>query len=307
MVVIFASLVLLQQANPPAPSKAPSYDKPNDRLVALIDGAWPIYLSDLEREARLEGRLQPGETLDPASAETRRLLTEVINQNLLARHAQRMGVGKSREARERIQAARTRILASIFLEARVSDAVTPEAVREIYDQQQALLKLGDEVRARHILLAEEAEAKDVFAKVEAGESFEDLARARSMDPSTRMSGGDLGYFGAETMAEEISAAAFRTAVGDIAPPFRSEFGWHVLKVEDRRAARPPAYETLEPDISRFLTLEVVEDVIKEIRRGVDIELFDIAEQIGGGEPEEEPEAGDVSAADGADEPEKAEE
>jgi len=277
LAVVFASLVLLQRANPPPLPEAPRYDKPDDRLVALIDGELPIYLSDLEREARLEGRIEMGERLDPNAAETRRLLSEVIDQTLLARHAERLGVDRTVEARQRIAAARTRILASIFLESQVEDVVTEEAVREVYAQQKALITLGDEVRARHILVADEAAARDIARRIEAGETFGELARTRSLDAATRSLGGDLGYFTAETMTAEISSAAFRTSVGALAEPFESELGWHVLQVEDRRAARPPRLEALRGDISRFLTLEVVQDVIRDVRRGVDIEVFDPAD------------------------------
>lgn len=132
----------------------------------------------------------------------------------------------------------------------------------------------EEVRARHVLVDDENEARAVVAELEQGADFAELAGRYSKDGGAN--GGDLGYFTREMMVPEFSAAAFALAVGDFSwAPVKTQFGWHVIKVDDRRQAPAPSFEAAKADISRLYAREVLSQRIKELRdaAGTQIETF----------------------------------
>ncbi|MEM1104313.1 MAG: peptidylprolyl isomerase, partial [Pseudomonadota bacterium] len=128
-------------------------------------------------------------------------------------------------------------------------------------------------RARQILLRTEAEAQEARERAVVGEDFAALAEALSIDSATRRRGGDLGYFAADAGDPQISRAAFRTRVGEVSEPFETEEGWRIVKVLDRRSARPPSFSSRAEEIEAYLVLQAVRDVIRDLRRDADIEIF----------------------------------
>lgn len=259
---------------PPRPLARAS-GAPDDALLARIDDRH-IFLSDLELLARAKGEIPADARLSLRSGEARRLLEETIDQYLLARRALEMGLQDEVDVRVRLRSAQERILASAFLEREVEERVAPDTVYSIYESQSALLELGDEIRARHILVATRNAAQDAMALLRGGSDFEALAREISIDRNTAGSGGDLGYFTAEAMAARAPAlarAAFATPVGEIAGPIETPDGWQIVKVEERRPVAKPSFEEVRSDIEYFLTLESVRGIIDELRRGVDMEVY----------------------------------
>ena len=217
-----------------------------DPVVARVDGT-VIRRSDVEREARS----QSGDdemVLQPGGAEFERVLDELVDQRLLALEARRRGLHQSEEARRRMALAEERILGNVLVETALADAVTEETIQRIYREQIRLIPLGEEVRARHILVDTRAEADAIAQLLAEGRDFAELAVAMSQDQATRLEGGDLGYFTREGILPAFGSVAFSTPEGEVSEPFRSEFGWHLLKVVDRRRQPPPSIEALRPNL-----------------------------------------------------------
>lgn len=254
-----------------------------DPVVARVDGT-VIRRSDVEREARS----QSGDdemVLQPGGAEFERVLDELVDQRLLALEARRRGLHQSEEARRRMALAEERILGNVLVETALADAVTEETIQRIYREQIRLIPLGEEVRARHILVDTRAEADAIAQLLAEGRDFAELAVAMSQDQATRLEGGDLGYFTREGILPAFGSVAFSTPEGEVSEPFRSEFGWHLLKVVDRRRQPPPSIEALRPNIVRFYTFDQLEALIDGLRTDAQIERPEIVIEP---QPEDEP-------------------
>lgn len=260
--------------------------EPGDRAAAKVDGR-VVWTSDVKREAVAQGLIGQGEPLDPASEDFRRTLDEVIDQRLLAAEAARRKLDQDPAAQRRLAAARDRILGDMLVEATVSKAVSEPAIRTLYDEQLKLARRSDEIRARQIVVATDADAQAVRKLVEAGGSFETLAMQRSIDADTRFGGGDLGYFTLDVMPEAYQALK-DVKVGALAGPFPVEGGFAVVRVEDRRPEAPIAFEAARPQIVRFLSYDQIRDLIETLRAKAKIETLGPAQSPRAREPADAP-------------------
>ena len=257
-----------------AADKSPFNDKivrMGDTAVAEVDGT-KIYLSDIENAALAKGAIKTGAQLGPKDPVFHSILDELIDQRLLALEALRRSLDQNDETRRRLAAARERILSNVVVESLLADKVTDEAIKRMYEEQAALAAGGEQVRARHILVETEEKAKELWDLLEQGGSIKALAKEFSIDQSTRDLGGDLGYFSQGSLREDIANAAFATAIGDVALPFKTKSGWHVLKVEGRRPTPVPKFEDIKPEIVNYLTYDAIESQIKSLRSKSNIEL-----------------------------------
>ncbi|WP_022697247.1 peptidylprolyl isomerase [Euryhalocaulis caribicus] len=242
--------------------------------VAAEVGETRIYVSDVEREAAAQGAIAPGDRISTDSDAYSRVLDELIDQRLLAMEAARRGLADTDEARRRLQTARERILGNVLVETAVDESVTEDSIRRMYDEQVRLVELGDEVRARHILVETREAADEIKAQLDEGADFAQLAFDNSIDEATRLDGGDLGYFTSDAMVAPFSTAAYATPVGEISDPFETEFGWHIVKVEDRRAQQRPSFEELRPRIVRFMTFDEIQNLLDDLRDNTEITVRD---------------------------------
>ncbi len=129
-----------------------------------------------------------------------------------------------------------------------------------------------EQHARHILVASEEDARAVITELDGGADFVELAKERSTGPSGPR-GGDLGYFTSDQMVPEFSAAAQTLEPGQYTKdPVQTQFGWHVIKLEDRRESAPPSFADMEPQLRQEMTRENVETVLSELREDADVEI-----------------------------------
>lgn len=244
----------------------------DDPIVARVDGRY-VHLSEVAAAARASGQIQEGEKLTVKAAFARELVSAHVEQRLLARAAVEEGLQRDPAVQRRLIAARDRILASSYMEDRIEAAVTPARVKRLYDSQADVTRLGDEVNARHILVATEDEARAIVAELQAGGDFAAIARARSLDRSTAPLGGEVGWFTKDMMTPPFAAAAFGAAVGEIAEPFASEFGWHVLQVTDRRPTGAVAFGAVEDNVRRFLTLRAITQTLDALKEDEDVTYF----------------------------------
>lgn len=263
------ALALAACGRTPADERPP---QPGDVVVARVSGD-PIWASDVKREAVAQGLIGEGEPLDPSTVLFRRVLDEVIDQELLAREAERQGLDNSPLARQRLEAARKRILGDMLVETVVDDAITSRAVEALYQEQRQLTEQSEEFRARMVLVRTRAEADAVMTLLANGASFEALAAERSIDERTRFNGGDLDYFTADTVPPAFGRAVQDARAGDTVGPFQAEGGWAVLRVEDRRQEQPLTLEQARPQILRFLTYDQVRQLLERLRGDADIEIL----------------------------------
>jgi peptidyl-prolyl cis-trans isomerase C len=166
-------------------------------------------------------------------------------------------------------------LQSALLSKEVGPSVTEEAIRARYDKEMADKPGQEEVHARHILVPTEEEAKKVIAELKKGADFATLAKQYSKDPGAAQ-GGDLGWFKKDEMVPAFSAAAFAMKPGQVSDkPVKTEFGWHVIQVEEKRHAEPPSFEQAHDGLRQKMIQEGVQKAVKQARADVTVEKFNM--------------------------------
>ena len=243
-----------------------------DKAVAKVDGK-TIWASDVKHEAVAQGLVGEGEPLDTSSDLFRRMMDEVIDQKLLAAEARKRKLDKDPAAQRRLIAAQDRVLGDMLVENQVADAVTENAIRGLYEEQQKLSRRSMEIRARQIVLATAADAEQVKKLLAAGAAFEALAMERSRDAATRFNGGDLGYFTTDVMPEAYETALNGARVGQVVGPVAVEGGFALVKVEDVREEQPIALDAARPQIVRFLTYDRIRDLLEKLRAKAKVETL----------------------------------
>src|SRR6056297_38806 len=205
------------------------------------------------------------------------VITYLVDLRLGAQAAMEAGMGDDEEFARRVAYLREKMLLEDYMQSEVDDAVTEEAARDLFETTTAGVEPEDEVRARHILVEEEAQAIAVRERLEAGEEFAEIAREVSQDTGSARNGGDLGFFTAGRMVAPFSEAAFALEPGEVSEPVETQFGWHVIKVEERRETPMPEFEEMREQIDNFLTRQAQQAVILGLREGVEIERLDTGE------------------------------
>ena len=232
----------------------------DDPVVARVNGA-DIRQSDL---ALAEEDL--GSNVPQMTPEAKRdyLVTFVADMMLVAKAAEARKVGDSEDFKRKVAYARTKLLMEQLLQTEAKAAVNETAMRKVYDDAIGQMKKEPEVRARHILVETEDEAKAVVAELKKGTDFAELAKTKSKDPGAQ-DGGDLGYFTKDQMVPEFSEVAFKLEKGALSEPVKSQFGWHVIKVEDKRERQPPEFDKVKDQLESFLVRKSQSELITKLR------------------------------------------
>lgn len=235
-----------------------------DPIVARIDGRY-VHLSEVRAAAIASGALNEDAPLTAKAAFDRKLVEAFVDQRLLSRAAAEAGVPRNPEVARQLLAARDRILAATFMRNKIASTVTEDAARKLYNAQVDATRMGEEVRARHILVATEEDALQVVAALDGGADFAELAKTLSLDPATAGKGGDLGFFNRGGADATLAAVAFSTSSGVRAAPFQTAAGWHVLEVTGRRSAGGVAYAEVRDEVKRYLRLKTIESTLKSLK------------------------------------------
>ena len=192
------------------------------------------------------------------------LLTNLINRKVIVQAARAEGLTKTEGVRRRVSFFLDGLHQEMFLSREISSVLTEEHLRAAYERMLRLAPAQEEVHARHILVEKRETAQDLIDKLNAGEDFATLAQRHSKGPSAT-SGGDLGFFGREQMVPEFAEVAFALESGAVSQkPIRTKFGWHVIKVEDRRAAPPPSFEESAPELQRDESRAIVAGIVQTL-------------------------------------------
>lgn len=234
-----------------------------DPVLARVNGI-EIKQSDLAVAEADIGDNLPADTTPEKKREL--LVSYLVNVNLLAQAAEQRKLADAPDFAQRIAFARKKVLVQSLMENENKAATTDAAVQKFYDEN---LKPVPEVHARHILVESEDQAKDVVKKLKAGEDFAKLAKDVSKDPGSE--GGDLGYITKDQVVPEFGNAAFALDKGKISDPVKTQFGWHVIKVEDKRDRKPPALDQVKDRIKAALAQRAGEELIQKIRTDAKIE------------------------------------
>lgn len=241
-----------------------------DRVAATVDGE-AVLVSDVERLAATLSQQYPKAPLDELR---RQVVQRLVERKLIVRAALEAGLDRKPEVRKRLAEIRDDVLQEIYLTERVNSEVTEEKLRAAYGQMTAKLAGKEEVHARHILVAEAAEATALIAELNGGADFSDLAKQHSTGPSGK-DGGDLGYFSKDAMVPPFAEAAFALKPGEITKqPVRTRFGWHVIKVEDRRPLPLPTYEDSLDDLRGTEAQIVVNRTLDRLREAASVQVFE---------------------------------
>ena len=262
---------------PPAPPAPPATERlgtalenigQGNPLLARVNGR-EIRWADIEKSAQglpEEIRSQLG-TIFPA------LLQRLIDVELLIWAAREDGLAEDAEVRRLVSEYEDRVLSDTLIRRRVADRVTEDMLRARYDAHVEGLAARTEVWARHILLDSELRARDVIAALDAGADFVELARARSLGPTAEQ-GGDLDYFTRDNMIPGFAAAAFALEAGQYSPdPVHTEFGWHVIKIEDRRAEPAASFGEMREDLRDSAIRELLDELLRDLRGRAEIEFY----------------------------------
>ncbi|HEV2548329.1 MAG TPA: peptidylprolyl isomerase [Stellaceae bacterium] len=250
-----------------APAAAAPSDDP---VVARVNGT-TIHRSEVINGMR---GLPPQAQQQPAEKLYAYVLDNLIATAMLSQAAHKAKVQDDPDVKRRLAALEEQLIAQSYVEKLVEKSATDAALKARYDKFVKEAPPREEVHARHILLANEADAKAVIEELKKGGDFAKLAQEKSTDPAGKTSGGDLGYFTKEEMVPEFADTAFKLKPGEITQaPVHTQFGWHVIKVEDRRAAKPPTFDQLKPQLVRDVGREVFEKKLNELKTAAKIEVF----------------------------------
>jgi peptidyl-prolyl cis-trans isomerase C len=256
-------------AKPPAQAAQPAQPL-KDPIVAMVNGQ-PVRLSELEvaqQSLPQQYRNMPLQAVFPA------LLDRMIDSKLVVQEGKKNKVNDDPAFKKRMAFVEDQVLQDFWIQREIARQVTAEKLQKRYEERLKQMPAEEEVHARHILVATEDEAKALIAELKKGAAFDKLAKEKSTDKASGAEGGDLGWFKKSDMVKEFADAAFNLKTGELTEaPVKSQFGYHIIKVEDRRKAPPPAFEEMADQLREEMAREAVTAQLDQLRSGAKIEKF----------------------------------
>ncbi len=240
-----------------------------DKVIAIVNGH-EIRVSEAQMASDDIIGLLPDL---PPKARYPFVVNYLVERHLLAQRAVKDGVAETDDYKKRLALYQAKALRDAFFFEKIKPMVTEDEIKAAYDQEAVRVQQTERVRARHILVGTEKEAKDIAARIAKGENFEELAKQYSLDGSKEY-GGDLGYFTAPEMVAEFSKAAFELKKGEVSAPVKTDFGWHIIKLEDRKVGGAQPYDQVKNAIRNILVRKKVQQVVDETRKTAKVEILD---------------------------------
>jgi peptidyl-prolyl cis-trans isomerase C len=250
-------------------SEAPAPVSASDPVVARVNGV-DIRESDL---ALAEEDL--GADMQSISPEARRehLISYLADIIMVTQAADKKNLADNPDFKRRLAFLRNKLLMGYELQQEAKTALTDQALHQTYDEAVKSMAGQEEVRARHILVQGEDEAKAILDQLKKGADFATLAKEKSKDPGAA-EGGDLGYFTKDQMVPEFADVAFKMYPGQLSNPVKTQFGWHVIKLEDKRTKQPPEFEKVKDQIEAYLARKAQTEFIAKLRQNAKVERLD---------------------------------
>jgi peptidyl-prolyl cis-trans isomerase C len=247
---------------------APAWAVDADPVIARVNGidikASDVALADEDVGANL-----------PMTGEARRdyLTRYLTDMQLIVQAAEAKKLGDGDDFKRRLNYAHNKLLMERFLQTEGKAAVSDAALHELYQQVSKEMAGEQEIHARHILVATEDDAKTIFEQLKKGADFAALAKEKSKDPSSS-EGGDLGYFTRDRMVPEFAEAAFRLQIGQISDPVKTEFGWHIIKLEDKRNRPIPEFDKVKDQLENMVARKALSEEVAKLRADAKIEQLE---------------------------------
>ena len=239
----------------------------NETVVAEIDGSLVklkdvrSFVKDIPQLAEL-----PFEEIYP------QVLDNMINTRVLLKGAEKTAIQEEPEVKKALKMAKEQILSQAYLSKQVEAEMTPENLQALYMEEMQNYERPEEMRARHILVETRKEAEDIIVQLKAGADFKKLADKKSLDVDNK--GGDLGgYFTQNMMIPEVGKAVFALKKGELSGPIKTPFGWHVVLVEDKRLAEPPAFEDVQEQLKQIYAERNIQNVLENERKKVGVKIY----------------------------------
>jgi peptidyl-prolyl cis-trans isomerase C len=274
--IAFATIAALLFVLPAASgcSKNSSSEAPasaSDPVIARVNGV------DIKQSDLALAEEDVGADMQAASPEAKRehLISYLADIIMVTQAADKKNLADNPDFKRRLAFLRSKLLMGYELQQEAKTALTDEALKQTYDEAVKSMSGQEEVRARHILVEGEDEAKAIIEQLKGGADFAKLAKEKSKDPGAA-EGGDLGYFTKDQMVPEFADVAFKMYPGQVSNPVKTQFGWHVIKVEDKRIKQPPEFEKVKDQIEAYLARKAQSDFIAKLRQSAKVERFDNA-------------------------------
>ena len=213
--------------------------------------------------------------MQAASPEAKRehLISYLADVIMVTQAAEKKKLADNPEFKRRLAFLRNKLLMGFELQDEAKAALTEEALKQTYNDAVKSMGGQEEVRARHILVEKEDEAKAIAEQLKGGADFATLAKEKSKDPGGA-DGGDLGYFTKDQMVPEFADVAFKMYPGQLSNPVKSQFGWHIIKVEDKRTKQPPEFEKVKDQIEAYVARKAQSEFVAKLRQTAKIERLD---------------------------------
>jgi peptidyl-prolyl cis-trans isomerase C len=248
---------------------APLAARADDSVIARVNGV-DIHESDL---AFAEEEIGSNMPQMPPEQKRDYLVTYLTDVVIVSQAAEKQKLGDRDEVKRRLAFDHNRVLMEAMLTDTAKAALTDEAMHKVYDEAVKQMSNEEEVHARHILVASEDEAKAIEDQLKKGADFAALAKEKSKDPGAA-DGGDLGYFTKDQMVPEFADAAFKLEKGQISDPVHTQFGWHVIKVEDKRTKPTPTFDQVKAQLANYVEHKAQAEMVDALRKTATIERLD---------------------------------
>jgi peptidyl-prolyl cis-trans isomerase C len=249
-------------------SEAPAASGP-DPVVARVNGV------DIKQSDLALAEEDVGADMQAASPEAKRehLISYLADVIMVTQAAEKKKLADNPEFKRRLTFLRNKLLMGFELQDEAKAAMTEDALKQTYNDAVKSMGGQEEVRARHILVDKEEEAKAIADQLKGGADFATLAKEKSKDPGAA-DGGDLGYFTKDQMVPEFADVAFKMYPGQLSNPVKSQFGWHIIKVEDKRTKQPPEFEKVKDQIEAYVARKAQSEFVAKLRQTAKIERLD---------------------------------
>jgi peptidyl-prolyl cis-trans isomerase C len=241
----------------------------SDPVVARVNGV------DIKQSDLTLAEEDVGADIQGASAEAKReqLIAYLADIIMVTQAADKKSLGDNPDFKRRLAFLRNKLLMGFGLQEESKAALTEEALQQTYDDAVKSMNGQEEARARHILVENEDEAKAIVDQLKGGADFAALAKEKSKDPGAA-DGGDLGYFTKDQMVPQFSEVAFKMYPGQLSNPVKTQFGWHVIKLEDKRTKRAPEFDKVKDQLETYVARKAQTEYIAKLRQSAKIERLD---------------------------------
>jgi peptidyl-prolyl cis-trans isomerase C len=246
-----------------------SFAQDSDPVVARVNGV------DIRQSDIAFAEEEIGGNMPNMAPEQKRdyLINYLVDVTVLSQAAEQQKLADRPEVKHRLTFDRNRLLMESMLQDAGRAALSDAAEHQVYDEAIKQAKSEEEVHARHILVPTEDEAKAILVQLKGGADFATLAKEKSKDPGAA-DGGDLGYFTKEQMVPEFAAVAFKLDKGQLSDPVKTQFGWHVIKVEDKRVKPTPTFDQVKGQIENFVAHRAQAQLVEKLRSAANVERLD---------------------------------